>query len=232
MRGGKYQGKPSSSPYTMLHSSPIVKTLAPVPQDWQPYTLDPDYQFITTLPSSSHRLLVAARHNSGEICSIQKLTAASTDIQKAKAYLKELKMLRHLRAHKNILCVYDMDIEAGNGSPLMDIYLYTELPRSNLASILNSKKSLSKRHIQFIMYQLFCALKYVHSTGIIHMSIRPSNILIDANVTVRLCDFSTATTYEAPFRKGDVTPPLATEAVLFYKAPEILLGGPKVRRSP
>ncbi|KAG8837960.1 Mitogen-activated protein kinase [Serendipita sp. 400] len=227
MRGGKYQGKPSSSPYTMLHSFPIVKTLAPVPQDWQPYTLDPDYQFITTLPSSSHRLLVAARHNSGEICSIQKLTAASTDIQKAKAYLKELKMLRHLRAHKNILCVYDMDIEAGNGSPLMDIYLYTELPRSNLASILNSKKSLSKRHIQFIMYQLFCALKYVHSTGIIHMSIRPSNILIDANVTVRLCDFSTATTYEAPFRKGDVTPPLATEAVLFYKAPEILLGGPK-----
>ncbi|KAG8831575.1 Mitogen-activated protein kinase [Serendipita sp. 399] len=211
----------------MLQHPPLVKTLAPVPQDWQPYTLDPDYHFITTLPSTSDRLFVAARHSSGEICSIQKLPSVGSDIHRAKSYLKELKMLRHLRAHKNILCVYDMDSEIEDGSPLIDIYLYTELPRSNLESILSSKKSLSKRHIQFIMYQLFCALKYIHSAGIIHMSIRPSNILIDANIGVRLCDFSNARTHDSGSRKGDATPPLATDAMSYYRAPEMLLGGPK-----
>jgi serine/threonine protein kinase len=84
---------------------------------------------------------------------------------------------------------------------------------------------MSRGHVQFILYQLLCALNYVHSAGIIHGNVRPENVLINPDTSVRLCDFSNARAFGGP--SPPRSPRGSLDAVL-YEAPEILLGAAKV----
>ncbi|CAG7854977.1 Mitogen-activated protein kinase spm1 Short=MAP kinase spm1; AltName: Full=MAP kinase pmk1 [Serendipita indica DSM 11827] len=112
---------------------------------------------------------------------------------------------------------------------IADVYLYTELPRSNLASIFKSRKNLTKAHVQYLMYQLCCAVRHIHSAGIIHGAIQPSNILVDSDVSLRICDFSNAQTWNGNSLARGSNPSLCTTGgSIIYKAPELLLGVSKV----
>lgn len=42
------------------------------------------------------------------------------------------------------------------------------------------------------MYNLLCALKYMHSARILHRDIKPANILINEDCAVKVCDFGLA----------------------------------------
>ena len=40
-----------------------------------------------------------------------------------------------------------------------------------------------------IIYNLLCAVKFIHTAGIIHRDLKPSNILVDEKFNVKICDF-------------------------------------------
>ncbi|PVF96013.1 putative mitogen-activated protein kinase MpkA [Serendipita vermifera] len=210
----------------MIQNTQASKCMAPVPEEWGHFLIDASYKFITTLSSTNSLYTVAARHSSGEVCSIKKYEGVGLDLARAKTCLREIKMLHHLRAHKNILCAYDLDLASENGR-LSDVYLYSELPRSNLASLLSHKRNISKKHTEYLIYQLLCALNHIHSAGIVHGNIRPSNLLIEPDASVRLCDFTMAHSAASGPKKqpGGVGRP-AVDAVV-YQAPEVLLGATK-----
>ena len=53
---------------------------------------------------------------------------------------------------------------------------------------------ISDEQIKLILYNLLCALKYVHSANIIHRDLKPANILINADCQVKICDFGISRT--------------------------------------
>jgi len=49
-----------------------------------------------------------------------------------------------------------------------DVYVVTDLMETDLHRIIYSKQDLTEEHVQFFIYQMLCALKYMHSAGVVH----------------------------------------------------------------
>jgi nemo like kinase len=102
-----------------------------------------------------------------------------------------------------------------------EIYLLTEFMQSDLHRIIVSQQPLTADHIKVFTYQMLRGLKYLHSANILHRDIKPGNLLVNSDCTLKICDFGLARigcneTYSAQMTQEVVTQ--------YYRAPEILMG--------
>jgi mitogen-activated protein kinase 1/3 len=67
-----------------------------------------------------------------------------------------------------------------------------EFAESDLKKILKSSLSLEILHIQTIVYNLLCAVKFLHESKVIHRDLKPANVLINEDCSIKLCDFGLA----------------------------------------
>lgn len=74
--------------------------------------------------------------------------------------------------------------------------------------------------IKCYMQQLLRGLEHCHSRGVLHRDIKGSNLLIDNNGNLKICDFGLATFFQ-PNQKQPLTSRVVT---LWYRPPELLLG--------
>eukprot|EP01079_Euglenida_sp_SAG-EU17-18_P003023 gene3022-3582_t len=59
-------------------------------------------------------------------------------------------------------------------------------------------KRIPEAHARLIAAQLFDAVRYIHSHGVVHRDIKPENVLFDQNWRARLCDFVGCRTLGSP----------------------------------
>ena len=71
-----------------------------------------------------------------------------------------------------------------------------------------------------IIAKVLCGVHFIHSAGIVHRDLNPSNILLDSEGNVRICDFGSATELSS---LGPSTPFVGAGD---YRAPELLMGQP------
>lgn len=77
-------------------------------------------------------------------------------------------------------------------SDFEEIYIYSPLYDRDLSSVISSKIPLTPDHTKFFVYQMVCALKYIHSASILHRDMKPANCLVTTNCDLALCDFGLA----------------------------------------
>ncbi|WWC69827.1 uncharacterized protein I206_103770 [Kwoniella pini CBS 10737] len=193
------------------------------------YILQQPWQFVKELGQGAYGCVSSARNNqTGETCAVKKVTNVFQKKILTKRCLRELRLLHHFRGHKNITCLYDMDIvfdPPGTGQ-FREVYLYEELMEADLHAIIRSGQPLSDAHFQSFLYQTLCGLKYIHSANVLHRDLKPGNLLVNADCELKICDFGLARGFQPGAvqtdqgQAGFMTEYVATR---WYRAPEIML---------
>ena len=154
---------------------------------------------------------------------IKKLSRPFQNITHAKRAFRELKLMR-LVNHINIIGLLDVFTPQKKLEEFQDVYLVMELMDANLCQVIQME--LDHERISYLLYQLLCGIKHLHSAGIIHRDLKPSNIVVDRCCTLKILDFGLARSRNG--HNHNMTPYVVTR---YYRSPEVVLGmryGPNV----
>ncbi|CAH0482414.1 unnamed protein product [Peronospora belbahrii] len=177
------------------------------------------FEYVKTIGSGAYGVVIsAANSRTGKTVAVKNIQRAFDDLTDAKRIVREIKLMRHLN-HKCVLGVEDI-FEPVALSKFEDVYIVSQLMATDLHRVIYSRHALSDEHIAFFMYQMLCAMKYVHSANVIHRDLKPSNVLVNANCELKICDFGLARGV-FPEEELELTEYVVTR---WYRAPEIMLG--------
>jgi TolB-like protein/Tfp pilus assembly protein PilF len=127
-------------------------------------------------------------------------------------FSRELKIERGL-VHKNIARLFELILIPGTPFITMEY-----VPGRDLRSILKEKKRLPVGEVFPIVKQLFSGLAEAHEAGALHLDLRPDNLMIDREGTVKIMDLGIARLFRA---KGIIR---AVSGMPQYMSPEQLEG--------
>ncbi|XP_078730718.1 mitogen-activated protein kinase 15-like isoform X1 [Lampetra fluviatilis] len=159
----------------------------------------------------------------GDVVAIKKIFDAFRNQTDAQRTFREIIFLQEFGDHPNIINLRNV-LRADNDK---DIYLVFDFMDTDLHAVIRKGNILKDVHKAYITYQLLKATKYIHSGNVIHRDQKPSNVLLDGECFVKLCDFGLARSLkQIRDEPGD---PALTEyvATRWYRAPEILLASPR-----
>jgi serine/threonine protein kinase len=204
---------------TSVHTPPDKISFSAKGTDFR---VDPRYTFIKALGVGAYGVVCSAADSIEKTnVAIKKVAGVFDDQTDAKRIIREIRLLCSMQ-HDNILKITDID-EPESYTTFNDVYLMTELMDTDLNKLLRSKHPLLDAQRKFFTYQIFRALKYIHSANILHRDLKPANVLVSENCDLKICDFGLAR-YVDP---ADGPAQAMTEYVVtrWYRAPELLLAG-------
>lgn len=153
----------------------------------------------------------------GQNVAIKKLSRPFQNEIHAKRAFRELVIMK-LVNHKNVIKLLDAFTPQTSVDELQDIYIVMELMDGNLCRVM--QLALDHERISYLLYQMLCGIKHLHSARLIHRDLKPSNIVVKSDCTLKILDFGLARTADTNFM---MTPYVVTR---YYRAPEVILGMP------
>ncbi|KAM0195737.1 related to CDC28 Cyclin-dependent protein kinase [Fusarium torulosum] len=196
-----------------------------------------NYQRIEKVGEGTYGVVYKARdlgHN-GRIVALKKIRLETEDEGVPSTAIREISVLRELN-HANVVSLLnivhadghklylvmeflDLDLKKYMDSlPVTDGGRGKPLPTGTATTVRNL--GMSEKVVQKFMLDLVQGIKYCHSRRILHRDLKPQNLLIDKDGNLKLADFGLARAFGVPLRS--YTHEVVT---LWYRAPEVLLGG-------
>jgi len=127
--------------------------------------------------------------------------------------VREMSILVSMR-HPNIVTVHEVVIDSSQ------MFLVMELVDFDLGLLIeHMQKPFTAGQVKCLAMQLLSALAAVHECFILHRDLKQTNLLLDKNGILKLCDFGLARRCS-----GFGKPCTPNVTSLWYRAPEILLG--------
>jgi len=151
----------------------------------------------------------------GKQVAIKKIKASIfEDEVNTKRILREVMILRQT-THEAVTELLDL-IPSRSRSEFNECCLVFGRMRTDLQRLIHSSTKLLPQHISYLGYQIFRALKYLHSIEVVHRDLTPSNILVSKGCDIKICDFGLSRKLE---HVGPMTKHVVTR---WYRAPEIM----------
>eukprot|EP00296_Roombia_truncata_P000064 JP435722.1.p1 GENE.JP435722.1~~JP435722.1.p1 ORF type:complete len:369 (+),score=134.07 JP435722.1:42-1148(+) len=192
------------------------------------FEIEDRYSLLKPLGQGSYGVVCSCKDNkTGQKVAIKKIPNAFEDAQDVKRLLREIRLLRHFD-HENIIGLRNL-LKAPGDRAFEDLYIVTELMDTDLYQIIASKQGLSDDHYQYFLYQMLRGVKYLHTANVIHRDMKPSNLLVNENCDLKICDFGLARVFDtADPLCGDLTQYVITR---WYRPPELLLSAKEYTRA-
>ena len=134
---------------------------------------------------------LSTKTQTGRLVAIKKIRVANASEGVSVTALREVKLLRELRGHPNILELLDAfphKNRSGGG-----ICLVFEFMDSDLAALAHDRRIvLGPGDVKRYIKSLLTALAACHDAGILHRDVKPDNVLLSKSGQVKLADFGLA----------------------------------------
>ena len=206
---GKRQSSENGSEVTKVRIRPRVPALEGC------RSID-NFTYLRKIDEGSYGIVFKAQNNqTGEIVAIKKIKLEKEKEGFPITSLREINSMISFD-HPNIVHIK----EVVYGRTLDKIFVVMEYIDHELKSLLEDRKfMITHGQVKKILKQLLLAVAYMHSRWTIHRDLKTSNLLIDNNGTLKVCDFGLARKFADPLR-----PYTHMVVTLWYRAPELLLG--------
>ncbi len=156
--------------------------------DWE---IGDDYEITKIVGKGSYGDVAEAIHKpTKKKVAIKRIYRVFEDVVDCKRIVREIAILRRMK-HPNVVGLFDI-VEPTDLTAFDTLYLVMEYCQSDAKKLVKSATHLQMPHIQVLLYNLMCGLKYVHSAAVIHRDLKPANILLNEDCSVKICDFGLA----------------------------------------
>lgn len=156
------------------------------------------------------------KHNN-RVVALKKIRLESEDEGVPSTAIREISLLKEMR-DENTVRLYD--IIHSDSHKLYLVFEFLDLDLKKYMESIPAGLGLGADMIKRFMMQLVKGTAYCHGHRILHRDLKPQNLLIDKEGNLKLADFGLARAFGVPLRA--YTHEVVT---LWYRAPEILLGG-------
>jgi serine/threonine-protein kinase len=138
------------------------------------------------------------------------------DTELRRRFVREARLAARL-SHPNVVAVFDAGEEDGRPYIVMEC-----VEGESLAETLRREGSLAPDRVRELGLQACAGLEHAHRAGLIHRDVKPANLLVTADGTLKIADFGIAHAAEGT-RLTEVGTVLGTAA---YLSPEQASGEP------
>lgn len=155
--------------------------------------------------------------NGNRVVALKKIRLEAEDEGVPSTAIREISLLKEMR-DDYIVGLYN--IVHSDSHKLYLVFEFLDMDLKKYMESIPSGAGLEPPMVKRFMSQLIRGTKYCHSHRVLHRDLKPQNLLINKDGNLKLADFGLARAFGVPLRT--YTHEVVT---LWYRAPEILLGG-------
>ncbi|XVE56629.1 hypothetical protein DITRI_Ditri04bG0026000 [Diplodiscus trichospermus] len=181
-----------------------------------------EYEKLNKISEGTYGIVYRAKDKkTGEIVALKKVKILDRrDLEEYGFPLTSLREINILASfhHPSIVKVKEVVVDDHD-----NVYMVMEYMEHDFKGLMDSmKQQFSTSDVKCLMLQLLEGVKYLHDNWVLHRDLKTSNLLLNNQGELKICDFGMARQYGSPLK------PYTTKVVTqWYRAPELLLGAKK-----